>query len=356
MGPSIAFSILINSKLKEYFDLSWFDVKLNKSLTTLGRWSFGKLFYSIKLYVGFAQKIKNCQPELTLIPISQSTLGFIKDSIYILICKLFNVEVLIQLRGSNFLNWVKKSSPFNRWFVKRILKKTAGVIVLGEKLRYLFADYYPDDKIFVIPNGGNIVFPAKTVHQNHKLNILYLANLQRSKGIEDVINAIIIVNGNRPEKVQLTVAGGWREEEVKDNCIKLTVKFKLPVTFAGAVSGDDKLRLLSQADLFVFTPREPEGHPWSVIEAMAAGVPVITTDRGAITESIAHGINGFIVESHQPEAIALRIEQLIDDRELRTEMGIKNRKDYLEKYTENVMIEKYRHVFDQLLVGVLRKL
>lgn len=354
MGPSIAFSILINSKLKEYFDLSWFDVKLNESLSTLGKWSFRKSLNTIRIYINFSRQIRNSRPELALIPISQSTIGFIKDAILILICKLYGVEVLIQLRGSNFLNWVKKSSSFNRSFVKWVLKKTLGVIVLGEKLRYLFAEYYPEDKIFVVSNGGDIVFPVREVHQTEKINILYLANLQRSKGIEDVIMAIKIIHKKRPGTVQLTVAGGWREVAVKDYCLELTRNFTLPVTFAGPVSGDNKLRLLSEADLFVFTPREPEGHPWSLIEAMAAGIPVITTDRGAITESIAHGINGFIVESQQPSAIAQRIEQLIDNRKLRTEMGIKNREDYLEKYTENVMIEKYRLVFDQLLVGVLR--
>lgn len=353
MGPSIAFSILINSKLKEYFDLSWFDVKLNKSLTTMGQWSFGKLYNAINLYIGFSKQLKKCQPEIALIPISQSTPGFIKDAIFILICKLFDVEVLVQLRGSNFLNWVKKSSYLNQSFVKWVLKKTLGVVVLGEKLRYLFTDYYPEDRIFVVPNGGDIVFPAKVVHPDNKLYILYLANLQRSKGIEDVMQAIKIVNENRPGSVHLTVAGGWREQEVKNYCTKLTDEFTLPVTFAGPVSGDDKLRLLSQADLFVFTPREPEGHPWSVIEAMAAGIPVITTDRGAITESIAHGINGFIVESHQPKAIAQRVEQLLNNPDLRNTMGNMNRNDYLKKYTENVMIEKYRLVFDRLLVGVL---
>lgn len=354
MGPSIAFSILINSRLKELFELSWFDVKINKSLTTLGKWSFGKFLSTLKLYVLFAKQIRNCRPEVALIPISQSTVGFIKDAVMILICSYYKVEVLIQLRGSNFLNWINKSSTINQSFVRWVLGKTAGVIVLGEKLRYLFSGYYPEDRIFVVPNGADIEFPDKKKNQNVKMNILYLANLQRSKGIEDVINAIKIINEKRPGTLQLTVAGGWREHEVKDYCRKLTKTFELPVVFTGPVAGTEKWHLLSQADLFVFTPREPEGHPWSVIEAMAAGIPVITTDRGAITESIAHGINGFIVESQHPEAIAQRIEELLDNRELRIEMGINNRNDYLEKFTEEAMVEKYRLVFDQLLVGVLR--
>lgn len=348
MGPSIAFSILIHSKLKVYYDLSWFDVTLNKSLNTLGKMSIGKLLNSCSLLIRFSKQVRKTRPEIALIPISQSTIGFLKDALLILICSFYGVNIVIQLRGSNFLNWLKKSSVLNQSFVKWVLGKTLGVIVLGEKLRYLFTDYYTEDKIFVVPNGGELNFPDKIVHQNTKLKILYLANLQQSKGIEDVIDAIKIVNDNRPGAIHLTVAGGWREEEVKSYCIDRTRKSSLPVTFTGPVSGDEKLRLFSQADLFVFTPREPEGHPWSVIEAMAAGIPVITTDRGAITESIAHNINGFIVESHHPEAIAQRIEQLLDDHRLRIAMGLKNRSDYLEKYTENVMIEKYRFVFDQV--------
>ena len=66
------------------------------------------------------------------------------------------------------------------------------------------------------------------------------------------------------------------------------VQFHLPAT------GGDKLQFFTDADVFVFTPRQREGHPWVIVEAMAAGLPVISTDRGAIAETVIDGESGWI--------------------------------------------------------------
>src|SRR5688572_8365935 len=140
MGPSVAFEIIINSGLKKIYDLHYLDVKANESLLTLGKWNLKKVFINLRIYKKLFSMLNEVKPDLVLIPISQATLGFIKDSVFILLCRITGTKVMIQLRGSEIRKWIIRSSWLTKLYVKFILSLPSGVIVLGENLRYLFAD------------------------------------------------------------------------------------------------------------------------------------------------------------------------------------------------------------------------
>jgi len=216
------------------------------------------------------------------------------------------------------------------------LKAVQGVIVQGEKLRPVFEGLVPTHRIHVVPNGADYpIVPSSCGHQ--PVSLLYLANLQPSKGIQDVLEAMAII-ASTSTPFRLDVVGAWRNEETKRTCLDFVQKHRLPVYFHAAASGSDKYRFLEQADVFVFTPRDPEGHPWVIVEAQAAGLPIVATDRGAIAEAVRDGINGFIVPAKAPDQIAERLTALIDNRDLRKRMGEAARKTYESNYTESAMV------------------
>ena len=123
----------------------------------------------------------------------------------------------------------------------------------------------------------------------------------------------------------------------------------IPVQILPPASGEEKLRFYEEANIFVFPPRAPEGHPWVIVEAMAAGLPIISTDQGAITESVINGINGFIVDTKNPSQIAEKLEYLINHPEIREKMGRESRRLYEENYTEGIMVEKLTNAFKTIL-------
>jgi glycosyltransferase involved in cell wall biosynthesis len=123
------------------------------------------------------------------------------------------------------------------------------------------------------------------------------------------------------------------------------------VIFYPPASGKDKLAHFEKADVFVFTPREPEGHPWVIVEAMAAGLPIISTNQGAIIESVRDNQNGFIVEVRNPQMIAARLEELINNKSLRERMGKTSRTLYENNFTEEKMVEKLSGIFEQVLAA-----
>lgn len=348
MGPAIATKILLDSKLSERFELLHVDTNVHESLDTVGVWKFSKVWKNLSVYGQFASVLWRETPDLVLIPISQATLGFVKDSVFILLSMLFRRKTLIQLRGSNIQNWLAGTSATVRAYVEAVLRTTDGVVVLGHNLRHLFADYFPEDRIFVVPNGANYHISRREAWSG-QVNVLYLANLQPAKGIEDVVRGVKLLKERGVNSFVLNVVGAWRDAETREACLQIVKEHALPVVFHGPAYDADKFKFMAQADVFVFTPREPEGHPWVVVEALASGLPIIATDQGAIIESVQDGINGFIVASRSPWQIADRMQQLIEHPELRCRQGGASRKHYEENFTEEKMVERLSAAFYRVL-------
>jgi len=349
MGPSIATGILLKSSLNEHFRLIHINTKVSEHLGDMGKWSLSKFTGNLRNYVSHFFILIRHRPDVVVIPISQSTAGFLKDSVYILLAALTGRKTVLHLRGSSFRKWLESTRPAVRSYVRMVLKTTNGVIVLGENLRHLFDGLYPAQRVYSAPNGGNYRFPARKSGADGTVRLLYIGNLQESKGIIDLLDAMRMLPSEERSMAVLTVLGNWRDDKTERTCRDLVATHSLPVHFIGGEKSSDKLELLANADIFVFTPREPEGHPWVIVEAMAAGLPVISTDRGAIIESVKNGENGFIVPLHDPAAISGRLLELINSPEKRKRMGAASRKKYLDDFTEERMVENLTRVFHNII-------
>jgi glycosyltransferase involved in cell wall biosynthesis len=349
IGPAIATQILLQSDLNEEYQIIHFNNSVNRSVDEFGKLGLKKFFKNIALYFRFWASLKNHKPQLVLLPISQTTLGFVKDSILILMASLLAEKVLLQLRGSNLKNWLNSSTALTKEYVRFCLQRTNGVVVLGEKLRYLFEPYFEADSIFVVPNGCDIDFPIKETNQNNEVKLLYFSNLLESKGLGDIVEAVSILLNDEGLNFSLDAVGSWYDQTFQNHCKQKVERENLPIYFHPPTSGDRKWKFFNAADVFVFTPNKPEGHPWSIVEAMAASLPIISTDQGAITESVIEGENGFIVDVHAPNEIASRLKKLIKEKTLLSYMGDKSQQYYQEKFTEKPMVKKLSHAFQQLL-------
>lgn len=125
---------------------------------------------------------------------------------------------------------------------------------------------------------------------------------------------------------------------------------QLPVSFHPADAGEKKFQFLSEADIFIFPPRAPEGHPWVVVEAMAAGLPIISTDQEP-SSSVLDGKNGFIVPVRDPAAIAAHLKELIQNDAKRVEMGQFSRHLYETEFTEKRMVERLAATFRAVIAA-----
>jgi glycosyltransferase involved in cell wall biosynthesis len=317
-------------------------------METLGKTRWRSVPKNLDLYQKLKRQLKAKEYQLVVIPISQETIGFIKDAGFIRIAAKRADKLLLMLHGSNFQNWQKNSSSLVRYFTKNTLKKASGMIVLGDKLKALFNEYFTAGNIYSVPNGADFLFPEKITQENRKTNILYLSNLQRAKGITDLVDALRLLTFDK-SRYEVNVVGQWLDADTKTYCLALKEKDQLPLHFHGPLYGDEKLKQFAEADLFVFPPRAPEGHPLVIVEAMAAGLPIISTDQGAITEAVIDGKNGYIVTPENPGQLAEKIDELVSNPGKRKAMGQESRRMYEASFTREKMISNFKKVFLQVM-------
>ncbi len=346
IGPAVATKIILESRLIESFRLFHFDTRINADVAQMGRFQLSKFGRIRRLYSAFRQKLKMSAPSIVLVPISQTATGFFKDVPFIRMAGASGAKVLVQLRGSEFRDWYDGLDALRRSFVRNQLLKAHGVIVLGENLRWIFKDLFPEARIFVVPNGGDYSFPER---KNQILCITYIANYLPGKGLYELLQALNILaeNYDLPDFI-FHAYGSWNNEAYKKSCMELAKN--LPFCHLhDSISGDAKWQALADADIFVFAPKSPEGHPWSIVEALAAGLPIVSTDRGAISQSVVDGENGFLLDHPKPEMIAAVLHRLLCNIELRKSMAKASRLKYLAEFTADAMVEKLGGVFHQTI-------
>ena len=347
IGTSVWFESLRHSAINMDFQIYWFNVNIHKNLNSIGKKGVRKTWLNMRLYFSFSKVLKDFKPQLVLVPISQQTIGFLKDSVFIRLAKKRS-RVLVMLHGSGLESWLNGSGKITNNYVGRTFKGTSGAIVLGNNLLHMFKRWFREEEIFVVPNGLNLDFSTTKREHGSRLIVRYLGNLQPSKGIRETLEAFRLLYQELKD-LEMRVAGQWRDKETKDWCEKQVREHALPVIFEGPVYGHEKLKALTNSDLFVFTPNKPEGHPLVIIEAMAAGLPIISTDQGAIIESVLDGENGFIVPVNDPPAIAEKLKLLIEDKALREKMGRRSRELYEQNFTEEKMVERLASAINKTL-------
>ena len=226
IGPAVATKIILNSRLKEDFDLIHLDLSDHRDINTLAKIDFTNIYLAFKHYFCLAILIIKEKPDLVYIPAGQTTIGYLRDAGFILISKFFRKKVLCHLRGGNFLNWYGSTSKLTKWIVRTVHSKVDGQIVLGNNLRQLFNWILPEEKIFVIPNGGTYSIAKRTQEKQNKkvLNILYLGNFVATKGVLDVLKAVSLVAKVHPD-VKFLFAGTWTKESTKVEFDKIASQY-----------------------------------------------------------------------------------------------------------------------------------
>lgn len=345
IGPAIAAKIIINSYLKEKYHLVFFDISYHKDLKNFGSIGLSSFMKTLVHFTRFFKTVLKEKPDLIYIPSQQDAAGYLRDFGLIFIAKIFRKKVICHLRGGNFKNWYDQTTSIMKLIVRLTQKKIDVQVVLGENLRYMFEFLMPSNRIFVVPNGGNYIFPA--INKNDAvITILFLSNFIRTKGILDLLEAASQLR--TAKRIEFIFAGESKDEDVKSKLLDFTKKFpQYNTRIIEAVNESTKASILKQSDVFVFPTYYPyEGHPWVIIEAMAAGLPVISTYHAAIPESVEDGINGFLVNKCNPEGIRDRLTELIENDELRKRMSLESRRIYEDKFTEEIMISRLDKIFE----------
>jgi len=326
-----------------------------------GRFSITTLLADLGITFKILMNLINFRPQLTYVGIAQTKMGLWRDASWIWLAILGGSKCLSHMHGGNFRNlFDNELDGLTKKFIKKTLARLQGIIVLDSSLVYLFKGLAADDRIFVLRNGipascsETQLNEANQRRANHKqLRVTYLSNLVPGKGFDTFLEAAALLKEQGLEKKFLfNLAGAAPTPEIAHQVEEFVRSRKLEnsVHILGKIIGKDKDRLFLNSDVFVFPTQYPaEGQPIVIIEALAAGLPVIATARGAIPAMVRDGVNGFIVAEGDPAGIADRLRLLKADMRKRLTMGAASRELYQENYTSEKFIGGFATILDKVI-------
>jgi glycosyltransferase involved in cell wall biosynthesis len=223
-------------------------------------------------------------------------------------------------------------------------------------IEFLVANGYNRKKFWLIYNGINIEefnssLKKDIIKQNYKLPlnkpiITCIANLHQVKGHNNLIKALYIVKKMDKSFVALFIGEGELKTDLCNSVKKLNLDDD--ILFLGRRSPKEIVDLLAVTDIFVLSSLR-EGLPTSIIEAMAAGCPVVATRVGGVTELVVDGVTGFLVNSSDTDEIASKLILLLNNPELRAKMGTEGRLRATNKFSLPRMVSEYESLYKNFL-------
>ncbi|HEY5628074.1 MAG TPA: glycosyltransferase family 4 protein, partial [Candidatus Limnocylindrales bacterium] len=205
-------------------------------------------------------------------------------------------------------------------FGSRVLRGDAarlhGRIAVSAAARHFIDRYFPGD-YKVIPNGvdadryGRAIPVARW--KDGTQNILFVGRFEPRKGVLDLLKAFRQVRKDGLEARLLLVGAGPQEREARRY---VATRRLSGVEFLGRVSDDEKLQLFRTADVYTSPATGRESFGIVLLEAMAAGAPIVASDIHGYKGVVRRGREALLVPPHEPKELAAALERLLLDREL----------------------------------------
>lgn len=332
------------------------DTADRRGLSNIGKFDVRNLWLALSQGIKYLWLLLTRQPEVVYVPISQAWLPFLRDCLFLIPARLLRRKVVVHLHGGYFGVFFSKTTFVMRSIIRFSLSRVACAIVLGRAVEQTFDGVVPADRIRIIPNA--IPDPVKN---SGAINggmqwrtVLFLSTLMAEKGVLDALSSMELAN-RRVGPIRSVFAGEWYsaidEQRAKDILSRFPSGSK--PEFIGAVGPDRKHELLATSSVFVFPTFYPfEGHPFVLLEAMAFGLPVISTKWACIPEIVEDGVNGFLVEPRDVDALAERICTLLVDDELRRKMGQASRDRFVQEFSFEKFALSMQQVFSDAMGSV----
>jgi glycosyltransferase involved in cell wall biosynthesis len=247
---------------------------------------------------------------------------------------------------------------FERQLARRLIDRfvVAGlsdaVIAVSEadRRRMISVVRMPRERVTVIPNGIPEPHPRHAALVRSNLGIadeapllVQTAVLRPQKAIGTMLEAMAILREREPA-ARLVILGPGDPRALQSRAAELGVLDV--VSFIG--QRDDVADILAAADTGVLSS-DFEGMPLAILEYMAAGLPVVSTDVGGVPEVVREGETGLLVPRGDSRALAERIGRLITDPELARRMGENGRRLQQERFSAAAMVRETAALYDRLL-------
>ena len=322
------------------------EIRSSSNLESVGKASIGKGLGLVALVARCLWlKLTRGGKVLYYTPGSASFVPFVRDVLFLGFCRpLFSKTVLHYHSGG--LPEYLRSSPIRNALGRWIYGRGAWAISLSRHTPVPGLDFGAERE-FEVANGLDVPSPTPIERNDGEFRILFLGNLYEDKGVFDLLKACTLSAAKLSKPIRLRFVGKWPDEATRETFEALSSQApaNLKIDPPAPAYGDDKWRALAETDIFAFPSfYRSENFPLVLIEALACGLPVVATNWRGIPSIIEEGVNGYMVEPHDCEALADKLVQLASDPELRVRLGKQGRETYEQRMTLSAHVGAMREI------------
>lgn len=280
-----------------------------------------------------------------------------------LLKKRYGIPLSVEIHGDYLDNkfWLGESklNYLRNWLGKFIVKRADAVRdgttgKVGDYLKNKLLIH--PDKILTLPIFTDTSqfcqyrpsYTIKKKYSAYESIILFAGRLAKQKNIPNLLKAIPQVIARYPKTLFLIVGDGEERTQLEEMTHELGIKPNL--VFAGSVAHQAVIEYFYSCDFFVL-PSNYEGRAIVLIEALACGKPVISTDISGARETIIDGETGYIVPPDDPKALAQKIIYLLEHPELREKMGKRGQEWVGETQDIKKNAYKYQELFKKAIAN-----
>lgn len=261
--------------------------------------------------------------------------SFYRKLAYFEQAQLTGIPVVVHIHGAVFEEFYD-AHPANATAVRRMFSTAAMVMVLHQKIydkSVVWSGSASNVEILYNPVEIDAFDPPVVRNSAQPLTVLMMGEVGERKGAFDLVEAIPTVRAAVPD-VRFRFAGNGETERLQARADELGLTDCVDVM--GWTAGKAKIAAFQTSDVYCL-PSYAENLPVSVLEAMAARLPVVGTPVAGTPEEIIEGETGFMVNPGDRDAIADRLIRLLTDSDLRDRMGAAGRAR-VESHFENEVV------------------
>lgn len=350
-GIAVLCQSILNAGLKEHFDIIQLDTAkraLREKIDTI------RLTGIINSFINFIRLIKLCNNNRDIkyaFITGTSNLAITRDYIYIVILKLFKIKPILYLHGTRKL--------INSSFIIRSLSRKAikaSIYVLSPtKADFEGAKLISDniEKVRLFYNSTlvtrNVTNNYMISNQDNFFHIIGIGRFSDAKGSYDLLNACIeLIEEGFGIQFFWIGRGAYETDDIRAMSIikRLKIEVKNNIFLLKDLTEDEKFDFLSKSDLFVL-PTKNDNLPISILEAMAFGLPVISTRTGAIPEVITNNENGWLVNYSDKKELKGTIIKAISSKVVLSQMSAKNKQDFYQYFDSTIRVREILALFEE---------
>lgn len=317
-----------------------FNLKIHESYRD------GNVFYRLLFSIYAFIKFLFLYNEYDIFHIHMASYGStFRKGLYINFLSKKNKKIILHIHGAEYLVFYNKLSESKKQKVKNIWNKSHTIIVLSKKWKKEFQNIFKNLNILEVNNGINIDKLSSGISDVciNKYKFLLLGRLGKRKGAYDIIKATEHIYSKYPS-LKIFMAGDGEVEKVKQ--VIEEKKLSNSIEVVGWTNFNKKLQLLKEVST-ILLPSYNEGLPMTILEGMATGKIIISSNVGAIPEVIENGKNGILILPGDIENLARAMEKVMKNESNFLESCSQNNINKAkEKYSTEVMHNKILEIYN----------